>query len=160
MIVSNATPLIAFARIGQLGLLQEIVKSIVIPKAVALEISTYDQDKTGLIDLLREQWISVREIASQQQVSLLLPTLDRGESEVIVLALEQKASLVLIDELAARQVCKSLNIPITGSIGILIKAQQLGKIAAVKPYIETMQQQGIYYSQKFIDLVLQTLAEG
>jgi len=49
MIVSNATPLIAFARIGQLGLLQEIVKSIVIPKAVALEISTYDQDKTGSI---------------------------------------------------------------------------------------------------------------
>ena len=140
MIVSNATPLIAFARIGQLGLLQEIVKSIVIPKAVALEISTYDQDKTGSIDLLREQ-----------QVSLLLPTLDRGESEVIVLALEQKASLVLIDELAARQVCKSLNIPITGSIGILIKAKQLGKIAAVKPYIETMQQQGIYYSQKFIE---------
>ncbi|MDB9507425.1 hypothetical protein PN502_10115 [Microcystis aeruginosa CS-338/01] len=71
MIVSNATPLIAFAQIGQLGLLQEIVKSIVIPKVVALEISTYDQDKTGSIDLLREQWISVREIASQHQVSLL-----------------------------------------------------------------------------------------
>ncbi|WP_375328812.1 hypothetical protein [Microcystis sp. BLCC-F210] len=71
MIVSNATPLIAFAQIGQLGLLQEIVKSIVIPKVVALEISTYDQDKTGSINLLREQWISVREIASQHQVSLL-----------------------------------------------------------------------------------------
>jgi len=57
-------------------------------------------------------------------------------------------------------VCKSLNIPITGSIGILIKAKQLGKIAAVKPYIETIQQQGIYYSHKFIDFVLQTVAEG
>ncbi|MFO0150178.1 MAG: DUF3368 domain-containing protein [Microcystis sp.] len=41
-----------------------------------------------------------------------------------------------------------------------MKAKQLGKIAAAKPYIETMQQQGIYYSQKFIDLVLQTVAEG
>ncbi|MGV2388928.1 MAG UNVERIFIED_CONTAM: hypothetical protein LVR29_13550 [Microcystis novacekii LVE1205-3] len=73
---------------------------------------------------LREQWISRPRnrlstagflLPTSQPPNSFLSTLYRGESEVIVLALEQKASLVLIDELAARQVCKSLNIPITGS---------------------------------------------
>jgi predicted nucleic acid-binding protein len=35
-IVSNATPLIAFAKIGQLSLLQKTVKNLVIPDAVRL----------------------------------------------------------------------------------------------------------------------------
>jgi len=38
VIISNATPLIAFAKIGQLALLQKIVTNLVIPKAVADEI--------------------------------------------------------------------------------------------------------------------------
>lgn len=38
MIICNATPLIAFARIGQLALLQKVVGTLVIPNAVAREI--------------------------------------------------------------------------------------------------------------------------
>jgi|GEM_PF-3162739 len=38
MIICNATPLIAFARIGQLALLQKVVGTLVIPYAVAREI--------------------------------------------------------------------------------------------------------------------------
>lgn len=40
-IISDATPLITFARIGQLSLLQKIVGTLVIPTAVADEISVY-----------------------------------------------------------------------------------------------------------------------
>jgi predicted nucleic acid-binding protein len=49
VIISNATPLIAFAKIGQLALLQKIVTNLVIPKAVADEIST-TLKVTGFID--------------------------------------------------------------------------------------------------------------
>lgn len=85
-IVSNATPLIAFAKIDQLSLLQKMVGNLVIPTAVANEISAYTQNQPGVIDLQQETWINVESIASEQQVALLLPTLDRGEAEVIALA--------------------------------------------------------------------------
>jgi uncharacterized protein len=57
MIIGNATPLIAFAKIGQLSLLQKIVGNLVIPTAVANEISAYTQGQPGFIDLTQETWI-------------------------------------------------------------------------------------------------------
>jgi predicted nucleic acid-binding protein len=159
-IVSNATPLIAFAKIGQLSLLQKTVKNLVIPDAVADEISAYPQGQPGFIDLQQETWVSIQSVTSEQQVNLLLPRLDRGEAEVIALALERKAQLVLIDELTARKVATSLNLNVSGSVGILIRAKQVGETVAVKPLLDAMTHQGIYFSQRFIDAVLQQVGEA
>ena len=160
VIISNATPLIAFAKISQLALLQKIVNNLVIPKAVADEISTYPQGQPGFIDLQQESWIGVQSITSEQQVSWLLPKVDRGEAEVIALALERQAQLVLIDELTARKVAESLNLNVSGSVGILIRAKQVGEIVAVKPLLDAMSQQKIYFSQRFIDAVLRQVGEA
>lgn len=160
MIISNATPLIAFAKINQLSLLRQIVGNLTIPDAVAQEISDYTQNKTGFIDLEQETWINIQTITAKEQLALLLPSLDRGEAEVITLALEEKAKLVLIDELTGRKVAESLNLNVSGSVGILIKAKQLGEIEAVKPFLDAMLKQGIYFSQRFIDAVLQLMGEA
>jgi len=141
--ISNTTYLIAFAKIGHLSLLQKMVGTIVIPTAVANEIAVYPQGQLGFIDLNQEKWINVQPVASEQQLDLLLLTLDPGEAEAIALALEQQAELLLIDELTGRKVAQSLNLNVSGSIGILIRAKQLGEIAAVKPFIDAMLQQGI-----------------
>jgi len=150
MIICNATPLITFARIGRLDLLQEVVSSIVIPTAVEREISDYAHIKSGVIELSQHPWITVEAVANIKQVQLLLPTLDQGEAEVIALAIERNAHLVLIDELAGRQVAQSLGLIITGSVGILIRAKQVGKIKWIKPFLNDMTQQGIHFSSRFI----------
>jgi len=160
VIISNATPLIAFSRIGRLDLLRKVVaEPLVIPAAVASEISDYERDKSGRIDLTHETWIQTRSVEDEQQVRLLLPTLDRGEAEVIALGLAQQAELVLIDELIGRKVAESLGLRITGSVGILIRAKQLGEIATIKPLIEHMVRQGLYFSQRFLDAVLRQVGE-
>ncbi len=160
MIISNATPLIAFSRIGHLPLLRRMVaESLVIPEAVADELSNYETTRPGGIDLSQEPWIQTRTVADEQQVRLLLPTLDRGEAEVIALGLEQSARLVLIDELIGRKVAESLGLPITGSVGILIRAKQVGEITAVKPLLEQMVGVGMYYSRRFIKAVLRQVGE-
>ncbi|EDX72278.1 hypothetical protein MC7420_947 [Coleofasciculus chthonoplastes PCC 7420] len=160
MIISNATPLIAFAKINQLSLLRQIVGELTIPDAVAKEISDYTHNKTGFIDLEQETWINRQAITAKEQLALLLPSLDRGEAEVITLALEEKAKLVLIDELTGRKVAESLNLNVFGSVGILIKAKQLGEIEEVKPFLDAMLKQGIYFSQRFIDAVIQLMGEA
>ncbi|MGF1514344.1 MAG: DUF3368 domain-containing protein [Elainellaceae cyanobacterium] len=158
-IVSNATPLIAFAKIGQLPLIQDVVERLIIPEAVAAEISAYNSKLSGAIDLSSESWILVDQLKSDERLNLLLPTLDRGEAAVIALALERKADLVLIDELTGRKVAESLRLNISGSIGILIRAKQAGKIKAVKPFMEAMQEAGIYYSDRFTAAVLKYVGE-
>lgn len=159
MIISNATPLIAFARIGQMSLFQKVVGSVIIPEAVAREISEYAKNRQGVIDVSQEDWISIQSVQSEHQVPLLLPTLDRGEAEVIALALERQARLVLIDELTGRKVAESLNLNVSGSVGILIRAKQMGEIPAVKVFLDEMKRQGIYFSQRFIDAVLREVKE-
>jgi len=160
MIISNATPLIAFARIGQLALFQKVVGNVVIPEAVAHEISKYMPNRQGVINLAQEKWISIQVVQSKQQMRLLLPTLDRGEAEVIALALERQARLVLIDELTGRKVAESLNLNVSGSVGILIRAKQMGELTAIKPFLDQMKKQGIYFSQRFIDAVLRNVEES
>lgn len=159
-IISNATPLIAFARIGQLPLMQKVVGQLVIPEAVAEEITTYRGTSAGQIDLSKETWIGVESLQSEDQMRLLLPTLDRGEAAVIALALEKRARLVLMDELTGRKVAESLQLKVTGSVGLLIQAKQLSEIKAVKPLLEAMHEAGIYFSRRFIDSVLRHVGEG
>ncbi len=160
MIISNATPLIAFSRIGRLDLLRETVaEPLVIPAAVADEILDYETGEPGSIDFAQETWIQTQSVQDQQQVRLLLPTLDRGEAEVIALGLEKQANLVLIDELIGRKVAEFLGLRITGSVGILIRAKQLGEIAAIKPLLDHMMREGMYFSQRFRDAVLRQVGE-
>ena len=158
-IICNATPLIAFAKIGQLSLMKKVVGKMVIPGAVAHEITNYTGGMAGKIDLPQESWIQVESLQSDEQMQLLLPILDRGEAEVIALTLEKRASLVLIDELTGRKVAESLQLKVTGSVGLLIRAKEQGEIAAVKPFLEAMHEAGIYFSQRFINSVLQHTGE-
>lgn len=158
-IICNATPLIAFARIGQLSLMNKVVGQVVIPEAVAEEIANYEGTLQGRINLSQESWVQVESLQSGEQMQLLLPILDRGEAEVIALALEKRAKLVLIDELTGRKVAESLQLKVTGSVGLLIRAKELGEITAVKPLLEAMHEAGMYFSQRFIDSVLQYLGE-
>lgn len=90
---------------------------------------------------------------------VLLPTLDKGEAEVIALALEQQADLVLNDELTGRKVAESLDLPILGSVGILIRAKQMNLITQVKPLLEAMMQRGVRYNQRFVNSILKSIGE-
>ncbi|MEW5801620.1 MAG: DUF3368 domain-containing protein [bacterium] len=159
IIVSNSTPIIAFSRINQMELLQVIVGKLLIPAEVANELSEYGKGKNKSLDLNQHKWITVQEIQDKSKMRLLLPSLDRGEAEVIELAIETKTDLVLIDELTGRKVAESLDLNIIGSAGILIKAKDLGKIQAVKPYMDEMVDKGIRYSERFYKSLLHQIGE-
>ena len=64
--------------------------------------------------------------------------LDLGEAEVITLALEQNAELLLLDEIAGRTVAKFHNIPFMGSIGCLVEAKRTGIIPKIKPLLDAI----------------------
>ncbi|MGL4883211.1 MAG: DUF3368 domain-containing protein [Waterburya sp.] len=84
--------------------------------------------------------------------------LDLGESEAIILAEEIGARQLLIDEKAARRVAKARNLPLIGTMGILLLGKRQGYLENVKDVLDQMQQQGTRISDRLYAQVL-TLAQ-
>lgn len=158
IIISDATPVIAFSRIGKLKLLQQIVDEIIIPEAVYKELTEYK--KADVKSIKQCKWIKVGEVKSKKDVELLLPSLDRGEAEVIILAKDLKADLVIIDELSARKVAMVMNLPLIGTVGLLMTAKKRGLINGVKPLLDEMIGKGIRYGERFCGKVLRAVGEA
>ncbi|MFQ5854703.1 MAG: DUF3368 domain-containing protein [Anaerolineae bacterium] len=120
-VVANAGPLISLARIGQLGLLQELYDEVVVPPSVHQEV-TGDPGQAGAQELAQASWLRVVEVEDQTAVEVLRFSLDLGESEAIVLARELPATL-LIDERRGRTTATALGLTKTGTVGVLLAAK-------------------------------------
>jgi len=151
-IVSNTTPIITLLTISKLDLLKEIYGQIIVPKGVYDEIEQ-GKDKQFYTDLTKFEWIKIKLIKDKETLKYL-HDLDRGEAEVIVLANELKADLVIIDEQLGRQYAELFNLKITGTIGVLLKAKELGLIKQIKPLINQMIENGIWLNKKLIEKIL------
>jgi predicted nucleic acid-binding protein len=156
MRISNATPLIAFARIGELALLARLVPRVAVPEAVWHEV-TDDPTQRGAEAIRQATWIDVYPVTTVP--GELLALLDRGEAEVIALAEACAAQEVLLDERAARAIAIARGLHIIGTAGLLVRAKQQGMIPAVEPVLTRMQAQGVRYSQTFVAALLQQLGE-
>ncbi len=84
-VVSNASPLINLARIGQLSLLPRIFERILIPEAVWQEVVVDGDDQPGAKELLQADWVERAEVSNRQLVRSLRQELDPGEAEAIAL---------------------------------------------------------------------------
>ena len=73
-----------------------------------------------------------------------------GEVEVMILAQEINADLVMIDDDSARKTAQYLRLTITGTIGFLIRCKQEGLIDAVMPLITQLTEKGIYISKSLM----------
>jgi predicted nucleic acid-binding protein len=155
MIVSNSTPLIAFARIGELELLHQLVQHLLVPEAVWEEV-TEAGSRPGT-EIRKATWVEVRAV---RIIPLeIVPLLDRGEVEAIALAEDVAANELLLDERAARAVATARGLKIIGSAGLLARAKHQGRISTVRPFLEHMQAQGIRYGQRFVEAFLRQLGE-
>jgi len=100
-VVVNSTPLVAFWAIERLDILHSLFSEIVIPPAVREEFLSAEKE-TRRKTLRDESWIRVIELENPNRTGAFA-TLDEGEAQVLALAEEQNASLVLIDERKARR---------------------------------------------------------
>lgn len=158
-VVVNTTPLIALSHVGQLDLLKYMYGEIIIPEAVYRELSVKTESVCKKAVDSSLDWIRVDKIQNQLAKSMYKTQLHDGEVEVMILSKEIDADVVIIDDANAKKHAKYLDLPVTGTLGILIKAKQKGYIEKLKPILDQMVQNGIYISQRLIRMCLEQAGE-
>lgn len=156
-IISNAGPLIALARIDELDLFPALFGHVKIPKAVMLEITK--DGRVGSEQMARADWIRTASIVNRAAVSLLQDDLDVGESEATVLAIEQEADLLLIDEARGRRIADARGLPMAGTLGVLLKAKKQGIIDEVSSRLKMLLASGFRMSERLHERVLALAGE-
>lgn len=158
-VIVNSTPLIALCHVNKLGVLKQLYGEIIIPKAVYDEISVKEDSicKKTVDESL--DWIHVQEIQNHVAKAMFKSQLHEGEVEVMILAMEQQADVVIIDDQNAKKYAKYLKLPVTGILGVLMKAKQNGYISELKPILDRMIQNGIYIKANLIELCLKQVGE-
>ncbi|RMD91695.1 MAG: DUF3368 domain-containing protein [Calditrichaeota bacterium] len=161
IVVSNTSPVINLAAIGQLELLNKLYGKIILPRAVHHEITIKGAGRPGSTDIDKLPWIEVRKVANYKFVQALKSELDKGESEAIALAVESKADLLLIDERRGRAVARRFGIRHIGLLATLVDAKHKGLIKNVKPLLDALNSKaGFWIGQRLYDRVLQFVGEA
>lgn len=159
-VVSDSTILIGLAKIEKTNLLREIFQNIYIPEAVFKEVADDGKLRAGAKTVREAEWIIKKQIVDYTQANFLMTVLEKGEAEVLVLAKEMQADLLLLDEEKARKSAVRAGFKVMGLIGILIVAKRLGLITNIRTYIEKLQREKFRISDKIVNMALKQAGES
>lgn len=157
-IVSDTTPLISLIKINRLDLLEKLFHEVLIPEAVYRELTTNQSFALEAEEVKKAPFLKVSPVQNKQSIQILqaVSGLDDGESEAIVLAGEKLSDVLIIDERRGRKVVQQLGISITGTVGILVQANDEGMIskADAKSCFDFLKQSNIRLSENLIQSAL------
>lgn len=124
--VSNTTPLRYLIAIEQEHLFPGVFEKIFVPSVVHEELTKMATPE-HVRNLIRSlpPWYEVREVRSTPTISLP-GTLHQGERQAILLAEDMRPDFVLIDEQVGRTVALERKLPVSGTLGVLERADTLG----------------------------------
>ena len=160
IVVSNTSPIINLACVGQLDLLRQIHGAITIPEAVFTEIAVNGIGQPGAEEVSRLPWIVRHRVTQQPLVDVLRLELDAGEAEALACALELHADLILLDERRAREVAQRLGLRFIGLLGVLIEAQRQQRLPRIRPVLDDLRQKaGFWMTDALYQRVLAAAGE-
>jgi predicted nucleic acid-binding protein len=117
-IISDTSCLIALTDINKLDILKRLYSEIFVTPEIAAEYIKKLPD-----------WIKLKEVQDKQKVlQLKNEKLGSGESSAIALALEIQNSMLILDDDKARKYALKNGLTITGTLGVVSAAYDLGYI--------------------------------
>jgi predicted nucleic acid-binding protein len=156
--VCNTGPLIALAKIGQLGLLPRLFAQVMVPAGVIGELSAATRLPEADI-ILATKGIE-RVTLDRAPDPLLLSELGSGEAEVIALAVARGIERVIIDERKGRRIASLVyGLKVIGTGGVLLKGKRVHLLKAVRPLMEQMRANGYYLSDRLVEQVARECGE-
>jgi predicted nucleic acid-binding protein len=145
--VSNTTPLRYLIAIGQDHLLGELFERVFVPAAVHAELT---DSKTP--EIVRQRihsvptWLEARAVQPTPSASFPV-ALHQGEREAILLAESLSADVLLMDEQTGRMIAMARNLPLSGTLGVLERADTLGLLDDFPVVLKQLKSGGFFIAE-------------
>lgn len=139
-VIVDTSALIALEKIDLLMILCKIYREVVIPESVMKEFGN-----------LTLPCLSIKKVESNL-LKLLITDLNLGKGEADVIALASQTGLrVIIDDSKARKVAENMGLKLTGTLGVLLKAERLGLLSSAQEKARELKEKGFYVSDELIE---------
>ena len=159
IVIADASPLIALARVDGLGWLQALFHEVLVTEAVLGEVLTgcFASSEARIENAIAAGWL--RAVPCQTNAPPL-PDLDEGEAASIRLALELGGeTLLLIDERAGRAVAQEFGLQVAGTAAVIGLAKQKGLIASARSVFAELHASDFRIAAAVIQTVLDRCGE-
>ena len=147
VVVADSSCLIGLARIGRLTLLQQVFGEILISPAVFRETVTNGKGRAGSAEIAASAWIRTVPVKNTAAVLQLSVELGAGESESIVLAEEQRADFLILDDGIARTKATSRQLSVVGTVAVLTLAEKKGVIPGASALVQELRYAGFWFEE-------------
>jgi predicted nucleic acid-binding protein len=119
--IVNSSPLIHLGDARRITLLRDLFDTVFVPDAVSREILAKGERDVAAVELKHSPWIQ-RVAVDNIPAEVLAWDIGAGEGAVLAYALQNPGAEAIIDDLAARRCAKVLNIPVCGTVGLVLRA--------------------------------------
>jgi predicted nucleic acid-binding protein len=142
--VSNTTPLRYLIAIEQEHLLGQLFAKVLVPTAVRDELTeARAPEKVRRRVSSLPDWFEVRHVMDPGATAFPI-MLHRGERESIILAETTRADMLLIDERAGRAIAIGRNLPLSGTLGVLERADTIGLLKDFPQVLKELKSSGFF----------------
>ncbi|NER96779.1 MAG: DUF3368 domain-containing protein [Symploca sp. SIO1B1] len=152
IVISDTSPLCYLLLIGQIELLPQLYGQVLIPQRVQQELS--DERSPAIVRNWinnSPNWLTVATVDDKDEPDLAV--LDAGEKAAIILAEQQEANLIIIDDGKGRKIARSRGLRVTGLLGVLNDAA-LQNLVDFPDAISRLQQTTFFAPEKLIQSLL------
>ena len=159
IVVSDSSPLITLARIGQLDLLRQLFGHVHIAEEVRQEVVVRGAGRPAADAVRDAKWIQSHTAVRADEMQRLrsLHPLGTGELATVLLARSLPADLAIIDERAARQWAQARGVGVMGCVGILEMGFQRALVADLRLSYRELLAQGIRVDRDILNRSLSAL---
>jgi len=137
-VIVDTSPLQYLFQLGLLELLPALYGQVLIPEAVAREVAVGRSKSVALPVLDSLPWLTIRKVSSSA-VLPLVSDLGAGEREVLALGIESSDPLLILDDALARRFAQRFQLAMTGTLGLLLRAKQIGRVERVEPFLDRLE---------------------
>jgi predicted nucleic acid-binding protein len=156
--VVNASPLIVLTKINQVHLLSELCDEVVIPSGVVQEICIAPDNDPAKLWILNEGTSYIQDVGQVDPV-IAAWGLGLGESHVFTWIYNNPGYEAILNDHAAKTAALALEIPVRGTLGVILLAKREGKVEAAKPIFEQLIQVGFRVSTQVLESALRLVGE-
>jgi len=155
VVLCDTSPLRYLILIGQSHLFDLLYGRIIIPAKVAEELQAERTPQTVRLWIQTPpDWLEIRQPPDSTEIAHVSQSLHAGERQLLLGALIWKPDLIVMDDRAGVLEAHRLGFAVTGTLGVLARASELG-LVDLKMALKELQQTNFRMDPKLLVTMLQ-----